>query len=121
MKLAIIVTILQLIAYSALATDCLQTQHWIAGTRDDPILSPFEFSTYELNPILAGHPELRKPYFDFLASTVEIAPTMLSPPLSVAYVGYIAIGDTLTAIRNNALSRQAGFPEYWVLSWRWSW
>lgn len=121
MKSAIIVTILQLIAYSALATDCLQTQHWIAGTRDDPVLSPFGFYTYELNPILAGHPELCEPYFEFLASIVEIAPMMLSPPIATAYVGYIAVGDALTVVRNNASCRKMGFPEYWMLAWRWSW
>jgi hypothetical protein len=121
MKFTAIVTILQLVAFSALATDCLQTQHWINGTRDNPVVSPLGIGVAEGNPVLAGKAHLREPYFKGFAFAVEAAPKMLSPPLALAYVGYVAVGGTRTVVRNNRTCRGVGFPEYFMLAWRWSW
>lgn len=111
--------ILVLIATSALATDRLQTQHWIDGTPSNPLATPAGGFVYETNPILAGRPYMLDPYFDFWEAVVEAAPRMLSPPLALAVVGWIAFEDGRTVIRNNELSRQQGFPEYVMLKYRW--
>ena len=114
-----ITPILQLLAFSALATDCAQTAHWIEGTAEEPILSPAGWPTYELNPILAGHPEKREAYFAWWRRVAEAAPRMLSPPVATALLAWIAIEDGQTVLRNNRFSQEAGFPVYWMVAWQW--
>lgn len=115
------IPILQLLAFSALATDCLQTAHWVEGTPDSPVLSPSGLPVYELNPVLAGHEEKREPYFRFLERVAEVAPKMLSPPVAAAVLAWIVLDDGRTVVDNNRLCKAAGFPSYVMLKMRWTW
>lgn len=119
MKCAALLLIVQLAALSALATDRLQTQHWIAGAPSNPLATPAGGFVYEVNPILAGRPYMLDPYFDFWEAVVEAAPRMLSPPLALAVPGWIAFEDGRTVLRNNELAAREGLPRYWMLAYRW--
>lgn len=119
MRCATLLLIFQLVAFSAFTTDRLQTQHWIDGTPENPLATPAGGFVYETNTILAGRPYMLDLYFDFWEAVVEAAPRMLSPPLALAVVGWIAFEDGRTVTRNNRLAREQGLPEYYMFSYRW--
>ena len=106
--------LLTVLLVSAMATDCIQTEHWIDGTIDNPIKLPNGTQLYEVNTILAGRPENREVYFDF-AERVAINISMLDPPLSTAILaGYVFYWGK-TIITNNNVSKQNDLPLYYAI------
>jgi hypothetical protein len=118
-EFSLILVVFQLLAYSSFATDSLQTQHWIAGTPQNPTMIQ-GIPIFEANPILAGYPEKCEPYFKFWAYTVEALPKMLSPPLSTVLIGYLVLDNGRTVLNNDRLCQAIGLTRYLMLSWRWS-
>lgn len=114
-----LIVILSLVAQSAIYTDSLQTQHCIKGTWDNPVRSPNRYAVYEGNPILAGRPEMREPYFRFLGDITELIPQYLKPPWDVFILGGWGLAAMANVIENNETAQQVGFPQYWGLSYRW--
>ncbi len=110
--------VLAFLALSALATDRLQTQHWIEGTASNPLATPAGGFVYEANPVLAGRPWMLDPYFDFLEGVTEAMPRMLSPPWSVPVQALWAAAAIANVARNNDLAREQGLPRYWMLAYR---
>lgn len=114
-----LIVALQFLAFSALATDCAQTKHWIEGTVEKPVLCPDGSLVCEGNSILAGHPDKRTTFFAWWRRVAEAAPHMLSPPAAMALLTWIALEDGRTAIESNEFSSRVGFPTYWVVAWQW--
>lgn len=110
---------LQFLAFSALATDCLQSQHWIEGTREHPVPTPAGGWTYEVNPFVAGRPEALELCARLLAAGIEVAPRMLSPPFAALAIGAFAVEDVLTVLSNNRFAAEQGLPQYWMIAYRW--
>ena len=117
-----IIIMLQFLALSALATDRFQTQHWIAGTPDEPVLSPNGMALWwELNPMIAGKPEMLDAYAKAMeAVTLEI-PRMLGPPWNIIALAGWTAGALHTVAQNNERTAISGYPRYYVLAYRWTW
>lgn len=105
---------------SALATDRLQTQHWVKGTPDRPVTTPSGQLVYEVNPLLAGQPEAMHGYFDVLDTAAQQAPSepAASTMLGTAALAAWAAGQSNLVGRNNDLARKTGLPQYWMLVFR---
>lgn len=114
-----LITALQFLAFSALATDCAQSRHWIEGTREHPVPTPAGGWVYETNPLVAGRPEALESCARLLATAIEAAPRMLSPPLAALAIGAFAVEDVLAVLHNNRLSAEDGLPQYWMIAYRW--
>lgn len=106
----VLILLLQLLAANLLYVDQMQTQLWAAGTPRAPVeLSP-EISAYELNPILAGHPERVQPYFTVLKAIAVGAPFFLSPDRALLYLTGLVIAQGLVVWHNARVLSSAGLP-----------
>ncbi len=93
---------------SLVATDTCQTEHWIEGTIDSPIKLGDGYY-YEVNTFLAGKPERREPYFDFLSTVIYLIPEYTPPPVtSILLAGLSAYWFDVVSNNYNNLRRERG-------------
>lgn len=111
---------LSVLLQSVEATDRLQTEHWIKGTKTAPLTTPSGEGVYEANPVLAGRPGEREEYFDFWEAAAAQAPQseFADTPLGKAALAAWAIGQTGLVVKNNETARRLGLPEHWMLMFR---
>ncbi len=115
--LCIVTLILQILGWSANATDYYQTDYWIDYTAESPLVIG-EIAIYERNPILFGKRWIMDDYFARLQDTVTLAPKMLDPPFDTIYLGVFTIGQIANVANNNRISKRLGLPKYWVFEYR---
>lgn len=110
--------LLQLLAYSALATDVTQTQHWIQYTSESPYCVQ-DLCAWDSNPIVAGRPEQLEKLSRFMETGIALAPKMLSTGEAVSALALLASLNLGSAIANNRMSPDFDFPQYAIVSYAW--
>lgn len=108
--MAMAIFLLQLLAANLLYADEMQTRLWAAGTRQAPVQLAPALEVYELNPILAGHPERVKPYFVVMKATAMLAPFLLSRDRALLYLAATVIAQGAVVWHNARVLSSAGLP-----------
>jgi len=108
--------VLQTALLSIIATDMLQTPYWLSGTPDRPVTIN-DTIIYEVNPILAGRSrEHMERYFDVFGQAILCIPAMLGPPASTIILAILTYEGLKTVIGNNETLALLEQPQYYMLS-----
>lgn len=108
----------QFLAFSVLATDAAQTQHYLPYTRDNPYQAN-GYYIYE-SGLMEGRPEGYKQMNQTQRVMVAAAPDILAETTAFVSLAAFASYGLRIVTANNRNNADLGLPQYYMLGYEWA-
>ncbi len=115
------IILIAFLGISVLSTDVYQSEQWIMGTRENPILAPAGVYAHEGNPFVAGRPEQMYNLARMLEySLIYIKDSRMDSDRKLQLLSAWAAYETAVVIYNDTNMQQQGFDRRIMFKYRWN-